>query len=135
MKAAVLVIATALAVPAFAWHHGPPPRHWHGGGYHHHHHCGWSAGDFWAGAGVGLVGGLIGAAVYDAVRPTPPRVVVQPQPVVVQQPVVVPAQQPVVQQVAPQAATSVWVEGRYIDQVQPNGSTVRVWSPGHYEMR
>lgn len=29
----------------------------------------------------------------------------------------------------------VWVEGRYIDQVQPNGTVVRVWQAGHYETR
>ena len=47
----------------------------------------------------------------------------------------VPAQSAAIQQVAPQAATTVWVEGRYIDQVQPNGSVTRVWNPGHYETR
>ena len=41
----------------------------------------------------------------------------------------------VVQQTAPQVATAVWVEGRYIDQVQSNGSVVRVWNPGRYETR
>jgi hypothetical protein len=30
---------------------------------------------------------------------------------------------------------SVWVEGRYVDQVQPNGTLLRVWQPGHYEQR
>ena len=30
---------------------------------------------------------------------------------------------------------NVWVEGRYVDQVQANGSVIRVWSPGHYEQR
>jgi len=38
-------------------------------------------------------------------------------------------QQPVAQ------VQNVWVEGRYIDQVQANGTVVRVWSPGHYEQR
>jgi hypothetical protein len=41
----------------------------------------------------------------------------------VQQPVVV--RQPV----------QVWVEGRYVDQVQPNGVVLRTWVPGHYETR
>ncbi|MBO7720818.1 MAG: hypothetical protein J6T01_00260 [Kiritimatiellae bacterium] len=83
--------------------------------------------------------------VYDSVvRPScySETVVVQPattvvatptvvtQPVVVQQPVV---QQTVVQPVA--AVQNVWVEGRYVDQVQANGTTVRVWQPGHYEQR
>ena len=30
---------------------------------------------------------------------------------------------------------TVWVEGRYVDQVQANGVVVRVWQPGHYEQR
>jgi muconolactone delta-isomerase len=30
---------------------------------------------------------------------------------------------------------SVWVEGRYVDQVQANGTLLRVWQPGHYEQR
>ena len=30
---------------------------------------------------------------------------------------------------------NVWVEGRYVDQVQPNGTVLRVWQPGHYETR
>ena len=63
---------------------------------------------------------------------------VSPAPVVVSQPVVVQPQvvttpvvvsQPVVQ------TQNVWVEGRYVDQVQANGSVVRVWQPGHYEQR
>ena len=58
----------------------------------------------------------------------------QPTPTVVTQPVVV--QQPVVTQpVVVQQPQQVWVEGRYVDQVQANGSTVRVWQPGHYEVR
>jgi hypothetical protein len=57
------------------------------------------------------------------VAPSP--VVVQPAPVVVQQPVY----QPVYQ------TQNVWVEGRYVDTVQPNGAVVRTWQPGHYEQR
>jgi len=30
---------------------------------------------------------------------------------------------------------NVWVEGRYVDAVQANGTVVRTWSPGHYEQR
>ena len=90
---------------------------------------------------------MIGGALYDAVTypryygygyggvvvaPTPtvvttPPVVVQQQPVVVQQPAPVVVQQPVAQ--------NVWVEGRYVDQVQANGTVIRVWQPGHYEQR
>ena len=55
------------------------------------------------------------------------------QPVVVQQPTTV-VQQPII--TAPVTQTqNVWVEGRYVDQVQANGTVVRVWQPGHYEQR
>lgn len=127
-------------------HHGPGfgPRGFGGPVFHHHHHHGgfWGRGGrhFWP----GFVGGVIGGAIYDAVTypryygygyggvvvaPTPtvvttPPVVVQQQPVVVQQPAPVVVQQPVAQ--------NVWVEGRYVDQVQANGTVVRVWQPGHY---
>ena len=81
-----------------------------------------SAGRFWA--------GLITAAVTTprtTTVVTPAPVVVQPAPVVVQPaPVVV---QPVYQ------TQNVWVEGRYVDTVQPNGAVVRTWQPGHYEQR
>jgi len=30
---------------------------------------------------------------------------------------------------------NVWVEGRYVDTVQPNGAILRTWQPGHYEQR
>lgn len=94
-----------------------------------------------------MVGGAVAASYWS--RPyyyDPPVVVAQPAPVVVPSaPVVVQqaaptvVQQPVVvQQVAPppvEPQRQVWVEGRYIDQAQPNGTTVRVWNPGHYEMR
>ena len=147
MKKAMLMFAVAaVAAGAFARPHGgprhggfgghgmPPPRH-----HYHHHHSGWGRGGgaFWG----GFVGGLVGGAVVDAyasprytetvvVQQTP--VVVQQQPVVVQQTPVVVQQQPVVVQ---QTTSQVWVEGRYIDQVQANGTVVRVWQPGHYEVR
>lgn len=72
-------------------------------------------------------------------------VVIQQQPVVVQQPAVVQqsadVQQPVVaQEVAPQVQQLVaqppqkrWVEGAYVDQLQADGTTVRIWQAGHYE--
>jgi hypothetical protein len=59
---------------------------------------------------------------------TPAPVVVTPAPVVVA-PAPVVVQQPVYQ------TQNVWVEGRYVDQVQANGTVVRVWQPGHYEQR
>ena len=111
-------------------HHGPAPKmvgH-HGGGFrpappppvhHHHHGSAWGRGgsNFWP----GFVGGVIGGALVDAVV-SPAPVVVTPAPVVV-------APTPVV------TTQNVWVEGRYIDQVQPNGTVLRVWQPGHYETR
>ena len=70
----MLLAGVAIVTPAFAWHHRSPPRHGHGGCYHHHHD--WYADDFRAGAGIGLASGLIGEAVYNAVRPASPTVVV-----------------------------------------------------------
>jgi len=134
-----LAAVTLLFVPAAArawWGPPPPPPGpcWGGG---------WGYGA--CAVGAGLVGGLLGAAIYDAVRPTP-TVVREPayvqQPVVVQaQPVVVQQQQPVVVQqqalpaAQPAARQTVWVEGCYISQTQADGSVVRVWNPGHYEQR
>ena len=146
MKKLVITIALVVAsTGAFAhgWHGGYHHHGWHGG-YHHYHGGYWGRGgcNFWPGFVGGVVGGVVGTALarpyYSetvVVEPattvvTTPTVVQQPvvvqqQPVVVQQPTVV--QQPVVQR------QPVWVEGRYVDQVQANGSTVRIWQPGHYE--
>ena len=71
---------------------------------------------------------MIGGAVASAIAEPRSTVVVQQQPVVVQQ-------QPVVVQQPVPVTQNVWVEGRYVDQVQANGTTVRVWQPGHYEQR
>ena len=30
---------------------------------------------------------------------------------------------------------NVWIEGRYVEQLNGQGQTVRVWQPGHYEQR
>lgn len=141
-----IIVALALAVSAtgaFAWphhHHG-----WHHRPHYYHHHGGfWGRGGchFWP----GFVGGVLGGAVASSLA-TPstvvvsqPAVVTQPvvvpqQPVVVQQQPVVVQQQPVVVQQPVAQPQNVWVEGRYVDQVQPNGSVVRTWSPGHYETR
>lgn len=57
-------------------------------------------------------------------------------PTVVSTPVV--AAPVVTQTVVAQPVTTVqnvWVEGRYVDQVQANGTVIRVWQPGHYEQR
>ena len=148
---ATVMVSGAFAFPHHGWHGGP--RHCWGPRphYYHHHHGGyWGPGgrNFWP----GFVGGVIGGAVASTIIDTSPTVVVQQpaptvvtQPVVVQQPAPVVVQQPavvqqpvVVQQPAPvvvQQPQTVWVEGRYVDQVQANGSTVRIWQPGHYEQR
>ena len=148
--AAVMCAGACLARPCGPRHHGgwhrPPPIHhgWHGGCHHHHYHGGcWGRGGryFWPGFVGGVVGGVVGTTL---VRPyysetvvvqQSPTVVAQPvvvqQPAVVTQPVVV--QQPTVVQQPAVPRQPVWVEGRYVDQVQANGSTVRVWQPGHYE--
>ena len=123
--ASVVCAGTCLARP-----HGG-----HGGGHHHHHGGGWGRGgrNFWP----GFVGGIVGGALYDAVATPAPAVVapapvvVTPAPVVVNPPAVV-TPPPVV--VTPQPV-NVWVPGRYVDQVQADGSVIRVWQPGHYEQR
>lgn len=139
-KLLVLVAVAAVSIGAFArphggGHHGGPrgghhsapamhhggPRH-HGGGHHHGHHgYSWGHGgrNFWP----GFIGGAVGALVYDAVTTPSPVVVTTP---VVTTPVVT---TPIV------TTQNIWVEGRYVDQVQPNGVIIRVWQPGHYEQR
>ena len=118
------------------------PGRYHG--HHHHHHGGTGLA-----IGAGILGvGLLASAIYDATHPAPPPVVVTPtpvvpaapvvvqqQPVVVQQPVAV--QQPVVVQTGhyETRTQNVWVEGRYVDQMNANGSAVRTWQPGHYEQQ
>ena len=127
LKVLALVGATVLSAGVFArpyggWRPGPVPMHVH----HHGSYWGRGGRHFWP----GFVGGVVGGAIIGSAL-SRPAVVVQ-QPAVVTQPVVV--QQPVVTTPVTQVQT-VWVEGRYIDQVQPNGVVVRVWSPGHYEQR
>ena len=118
--------------PGPGFHHGGPrpgPHFGPGPAFHHHHHySGWGRGGryFWP----GFVGGVVGGAIYNAVAA--PSTVVVSTPTVVTTPSVVTT--PVV---ATPVSTvqSVWVEGRYVDQVQANGVVVRVWQPGHYEQR
>jgi len=121
----LVVVALTLGVHA----HGCPP----GPGWGNCHGCGgYSALVGFAG---GMVGGLVVSAISSlasrepAVVQSAPTVVTQP--VVVQQPVVI--QQPVVVQQS--VAQSVWVSGKYVSQIQSNGSVVLVWQPGHYELR
>lgn len=129
--AAVLCAGACWARPHGGFHHGPPPVFHHGGYHHHHVHHG-----FGPGFVGGVVGGVVGGIIHDAI--VGPSVVMSPAPVVVNPaPVVVaPAAPVVVAQPAPvYTMQNVWVEGRYVDQIQPNGATVRVWQPGHYEQR
>lgn len=96
------------------------------------HHSGWGRGgrEFWPGFAGGIVGGLVSGVVS-----TPPRTVTT----VVTTPTVVTPAPTVVVTPAPTVAApvvqNVWVNGRYIDQVQPDGSVIRIWQPGHYESR
>ena len=137
-----LCAVTVMAGGAFAhghggFHHGPH----HGWGprpHYYHHHC---HGGYWGPGGryfwPGFVGGVIGGAVASTIIEPRETVIVQ-QPAVVTQPVVVQQPAPVVVQQQPVVVPQpqqVWVEGRYVDQVQANGSTVRIWQPGHYEQR
>ena len=131
-KTIALAVALAAASTLFA---RPGPggfRPGHGGfrpvpvpvGYHHHHHH-HNGGAIAAGVvGGAILGGLVASAVA-----TPTTTVVTPAPVVVQPAPVVVAPQPVYQ------TQNVWVEGRYVDTVQPNGAVIRTWQPGHYEQR
>ena len=129
----VAICGTALAGPRGGHHHGGPgpgPRfhpapHFRPAPMHHHrHHGAWGRGGryFWP----GFVGGVVGGVLYDAV--------VAPSPVVVTTPTVV-TTTPVVAAAPVQTVQNVWVEGRYVDQVQASGAVVRVWQPGHYEQR
>jgi hypothetical protein len=131
MKKLLIITISMISLTSIARPHGH--HGWHHRGHHgHFHHCGRHS---WI-APAAIVGGALVAGaisrVYD--RPT----VVQPiittpvtptyqvvQPVQVNSPTVVRTPVPVTQRV--------WVEGRYEDQVQPNGVIVRVWIPGHYQ--
>jgi len=147
-KLVIALAAVTMSLGAFA--HG-----WHGCHPHYYHGGWWGRGgcNFWPGFVGGVVGGMIGTSLTRpnyretvVVQPAPtvvtqpfvvqqPVVVQQPQPIVVQQPAVVQQAQPVVVQQPVAQTTTVWVEGRYVDQPQANGSVVRVWQPGHYEQR
>ena len=136
-KIIVFAMALVAASTLLAKGHVPyrPPHVSVHTGHHHHHGSG---GAIAAGiVGGALLGGLVASAVSTPPPPpvvtpapvvvTPAPVVVTPAPVVVSQPVVV--QQPVYQ------TQNIWVEGRYVDTVQPNGTVLRTWQPGHYEQR
>ena len=138
IKIAAVCVAVALcAGTTFArGHRGPARGHSRVVRHHHvsrpvHRHChgsAWGRGgrNFWP----GFVGGIVGGVIADRVVTTPVTTVAT-TPTVVTTPVVT---TPVV--TTPVYTTqNVWVEGRYVDQVQANGTVVRVWQPGHYEQR
>ena len=132
---AMALVAASTLLAKGPSHHGPSHAPVHSSHHHHHHHG--SGGAIAAGiVGGALLGGLVASAVSTPPPPPvarPASVVVQPAPVVVQQPVVV--SQPVIVQLPVYQTQNVWVEGRYVDTVQPNGTIVRTWQPGHYEQR
>ena len=137
-KIIVFAMALIAASTLFARghvHHGPSRGSVHSSHHHHHHHG--SGGAIAAGiVGGALLGGLVASAVSTPapVVVTPAPAVVTPAPVVVQQPVIVQSAPVVVQQPVYQTQ-NVWIEGRYVDTVQPNGTVLRSWQPGHYEQR
>ena len=138
----IIVFAMALVAAStlFARGHVPYRPSYapvHSSHHHHHHHHG-SGGAIAAGiVGGAILGGLVASAVATptttVVQPAP--VVVQPAPVVVQSAPVVVQSAPVVVQQPVYQTQNVWVEGRYVDTVQPNGAVIRTWQPGHYEQR
>ena len=118
-KNSLLIVTIMLSYMGFAGprpmhtpHHRPAPIHRHV--HHpaprvHHHHSPVVP------IVSGVIGGLIGSAIYNS-TPT----VVQSTPVIVQTPVVV------------NQLKTIWQPGHYEDQVQSNGVVVRVWVPGRY---
>lgn len=135
---AVVAAGTCMARPGGYHRHRAPVHHGHH--HHHRHHSGWGRGgrNFWPGFLGGVAAGIVADSVIN--RPTTvittTPVMVAPTPVVTPAPVVVAQPAPVVVTPAPVYQTqNVWVEGRYVDQVQPNGTMVRTWVPGHYEQR
>jgi hypothetical protein len=157
-KKTIIAIAISMfCLAAFARPHGGPHGGFGGRGYHHvgfrpapvmhhrpvmpayhHHHYGRSYYGYGSGRGLwpGFAGGVVGGLVASAFAPSP--VVVTSPTVVSTTPVV--STSPVVSTTSivatPTYATQqVWVPGRYIDQIQPNGVVVRVWVSGHWEYR
>ena len=136
-KILVMVGVMTIAAGAFAFPHRG--GFYHRAPIHHYHHGGfWGRGgrNFWP----GFVGGVVGGVLTETILAPRETVVVTPAPTVVTTPTVVTAPTvvttPTVVTPAPVTQVqNVWVEGRYVDQVQANGSVVRVWQPGHYEQR
>ena len=144
MKKLVMIVCCSFAAASFAgpgphhrpgpgprpgghhWAPPPPPRHHapHGG------HWGHDGRNFWP----GFVGGIAAGAAWNAM--VTPRTYYYNSsvvaPAVVAGPTVV-APTYVAQPVA--VTQRVWIPGRFVEQVCVNGAVVRVWQPGHYEIR
>lgn len=145
-----LIIAVGLAVLSagvFAGPHrgGRGPGFHHRGGmrcaprHHHHRPSAWGRAGrhFWPGFAGGVIGGIVGRSIVSPCYATTtvvasPAVVTTPAVVAPSVVVTTPA---VVTQPSVATVGNVWVEGRYVDQVQSDGTVVRVWQPGHYEQR
>ena len=138
MVAIAMCAVAAFARPGFGGPHGGfggprggfhggyrPAPIMHHGGYHHHYYSTWGRGGshFWP----GFVGGVVGGVLTSSIAPSP---VVVTSPVVTAPVVTTPVYSTPVY-----TTQQVWVPGRYIDQVQANGTIVRVWVAGHYESR
>lgn len=109
--------------PAPMMHHRPMPPPMH----HHHHHSSWGHGgrNFWPGFVGGVIGGALTSSIYPTTTVVTAPVVSTPiytTPTIITAPIYT-------------TPVQVWIPGRYIDQVQPNGTIVRVWVAGHYEYR
>ena len=116
-KAIIIVLAAMMAASVNAKPHRHAPSH----PSHHSHHSRKSGG-----FAAGVVGGaLVGGILYNALKPSPAYVASAPRPVYVPPPPPPPV--PVYE------TRMVWVDGRYVDQVMPNGAVHRYWQPGHYE--
>ena len=143
MKKLIISLTLILTTVAFARPGGPGPG-FSGGPQHRGpmlHHVGpgprgnsWGHGgrNFWPGFVGGMVGGIVGTTIVNPPVVTPAPIVVTPTPTVVTPTPTVITPAPIVVAPLPQ---KVWIEGRYIDQVQPNGTILRVWQAGHWEYR
>lgn len=81
-----------------------------------------------------MIGGLVVNSITTP-PPPPPRTVttIVTTPTLVTAPTVVSTPPVIVPPVS--QVQNVWVEGCYVNQIQPDGSVIRVWQPGHYEQR
>ncbi len=112
-------------------HCSPPPPRFHAPLHRHVSYYNRGGSGFWTGFAGGVVGGIIGGTLTDAV--VGPSVVVT-SPTIVTAPTIVAAPAVVVSEPV-YTARQVWVPGCYVDELLPDGSTIRIFRPGHYETR